>query len=134
MGVQDDRNEKQLTAPWRPSQLRTATLLTLPISGHHTVRSVAQNAYRSLWADEPDRAERWCRVGNMEQVFGVGRPLRTITEAVVAAAVHELKEIGMPEDVIREHLDNFAALMLWADDWGFVRWGRSPTPVAQGTK
>lgn len=65
----------------------------------------------------------------MDQVFGVGRPLRTITEAVVAAAVYEMKEMGMCEEVIRQHLDNFACLMLWADDWGFIRWGRPASPT-----
>jgi hypothetical protein len=60
----------------------------------------------------------------MDQVFGVGRPLRTISEQVVTAASQEMEEMGVPDEVIRQHLDNFAALMLWADDWGFVRWGR----------
>jgi hypothetical protein len=60
----------------------------------------------------------------MDQVFGVGRPLRTIGQKVVDAAVQEMEEMAMPKDVIRQHLDNFAALMLWADEWGFVRWGR----------
>ena len=113
-----------------PSQPRTATLLTLRISCHHTVRSVAQQAYRSLWAGEPDRAERWHRVGNLDQVFGIGRPLRTISKQVVSAAIQEMGEMGMSEDVVRQHLDNFACLMLWADEWGFVRWGRSTEQVA----
>jgi hypothetical protein len=113
-------------APYGPLQPRTATLLTLPISCHHTVRSVAQEAYKTLWVDEPDRAERWRRVGNMDQVFGVGRPLRTFSKQVVAAAVQEMDEMGMPDDDVRQHLDNLAALMLWADGWGFIRWGRRP--------
>ena len=111
-------------ASYGPSKPRTATLHTLPISCHHTVRSVAYQAYRTLWADEPDRAERWRRVSNMDQVFGVGRPLRTMSGAVVEAAIHEMHEMDMPKDHIKQHLDNFAALMLWADRWGFIRWGR----------
>lgn len=106
-----------------PSEPHTATLLTVPISCHHTARSVAQEAYRTLWADEPDRADRWRRVSNMEQVFGVGRPLRTISKSVLAAAIREMGEMGMSEPVVRQHLDDFACLMLWADRWGFVKWG-----------
>ena len=105
------------------SQPRTAHLLTLTISCHHTARSVAQEAYGTLWATEPDRAERWRRIGNMDQVFGIGRPLRTISKQVVGAAIQQMEEIGMPEEVITQHLDDFACLMLWADGWGFVRWG-----------
>jgi hypothetical protein len=62
----------------------------------------------------------------MDQVFGIGRPLVTITKQVVASAIQEMEEMGMSEDVIKQHLDNFACLMLWADGWGFVRWGRPP--------
>ena len=112
-------------APQGPLEPRTATLHTLPISCHHTVRSVAYRAYRTLWATEPDRPERWRRVGNMDEVFGIGRPLRTICKQVLAAAIQEMEEMGMPKGVIRQHLDDFAYLMLWADSWGFVRWGRS---------
>ena len=117
-----------------PLEPRTATLLTMPMSCRHTIRSVAQEAYRTLWATEPDRAERWRRVNNMDQVFGVGRPLRTISRMVLGAAIREMEEMGMTEEVIGQHLDNFACLMLWADGWGFVRWGRPPTLVAEGTK
>jgi hypothetical protein len=60
----------------------------------------------------------------MDQIFGIGRPLRTMSHAVVNAAIQELEELGLPEDVIEKHLDNFASLMLWADDWRFIRWGR----------
>ena len=97
---------------------------SFPISCRHTVRSVAQEAYRTLWADEPDRATRWHRVRNMDLVFGVGRPLATFTNEVRERAILELEEMGMSEHAIRQHLANFADLMLWADGWGFVRWGR----------
>jgi len=117
-------------ATYGPLQPRTATLLALPMSCRHTVRSVAQEAYRTLWAALPDRAERWRRVSNMDQVFGIGRPLVTISKQVVASAVQEMEEMGMPEPVIKQHLDNFASLMLWADGWGFVRWNRPSQPVA----
>ena len=66
-----------IEATKRPSEPRIATLFSLPVSDCHTVRSVAQEAHRTLWAEEPDRAERWRRVGNMDQVYGVGRPLQT---------------------------------------------------------
>ena len=104
-----------------------APLGSFPISCRHTVRSVAQEAYRTLWADEPDRAERWHRVSNMDLVFGVGRPLATFNNEVRERAIQDLEELGMPEHAIRQHLANFAALMLWADGWGFVRWGRRPS-------
>ena len=104
-----------------------ARLGSFPISSRHTVRSVAQEAYRTLWADEPDRAERWHRVRNMDLVFGVGRPLATFNNEVRERAIQDLEELGMPEHAIRQHLANFAALMLWADGWGFVRWGRRPS-------
>lgn len=110
-----------------PPQPRTATLHALPISYHHTVRSVAYQAYRSLWRNEPDRAQRWHRVSNMDQVFGVGRPLRSMSNVVVHAAIREMEEMEVPAEDIKQHLDNFAALMLWADRWGFIRWGRSST-------
>lgn len=116
------------------SEARTAPLLTLPISCHHTVRSVAQEAYRSLWTDGPDRAERWRRVSNMDQLFGVGRPLRTMSNAVVQAVIREMGEMEMPEEVIRQHLDDFGCLMLWADDWGFVQWGRQSDRGATGQR
>ena len=115
----------QTEALQRPLEPRTATLYTLPISCHHTVRSVAYLAYSTLWATEPDRAERWRRIGNMDQVFGIGRPLRTISKQVLSAAIQEMEEMGMSEEVITQHLDDFACLMLWTDRWGFVRWGRS---------
>ncbi len=126
MRVTDDFKCPSTDAPYDPLEPHTATLLALPISRHHTVRSVAYQAYRTLWADEPDRAERWRRVSNMDQVFGIGRPLRTISKSVLGAAIEEMEQMGMPEPVIRHHLDDFACLMLWADEWGFVRWGRSP--------
>ena len=47
-----------------------------------------------------------------------------MSHGVVQAAIREMHEMDMPEDHIKQHLDNFAALMLWADDGGFVRWGR----------
>lgn len=124
------RNGNPLEAQQRPLEPRTAALLALPLSSSHTVRSVAQEAYRTLWADEPDRAERWRRVGNMDQVYGVGRPLRTITKTVIGAAFQEMEEMGMPEDVIRQHLEDFACLMLWADQYGFVRWGGSTLAIS----
>ena len=127
--IPDDLNVST-EAPYGPSQPRTATLHALPISCHHTVRSVAYQAFRTLWADEPDRAQRWKRVSNMDQVFGVGRPLWTISKYVVSAAVQEMEEMGMPDDVIKQHLDNFACLMLWADGWGFVRWNRRSEALA----
>lgn len=126
MTIHDNRKED----PQSPLEPRTAALLAMPMSWCHTVRSVAQEAFRTLWAEEPDRAERWRRVGNMDQVFGVGRPLRTISNNVVAAAIQEMEEMGMPETDIRQHLDNFACLMLWADHWGFVRWGRSSLAIS----
>lgn len=113
-----------------PVQPHTATLHALPISCHHTVRSVAYQAYSSLWRDQPDRAERWHRISNMDQVFGVGRPLRTMSNAVVQAAMAEMREMEVPEEDIKLHMDNFAALMLWADDWGFVRWNRGSKQLA----
>lgn len=100
------------------------------MSSSHTVRSVAQQAYRTLWAEEPDRADRWHRVGNMDQVYGVGRPLRTITKKVIEAAYQEMVDMRMLEDVIRQHLDDFACLMLWADEHGFVRWGGSSLAIS----
>lgn len=77
-----------------------------------------------MWATEPDRAERWRRVSNVDQVLGVGRPLVTITKHVLAAAWGEMEELGMPEEVVYQHFEDFKWLMLWADDWGFVRWYR----------
>lgn len=130
MRVPHDFKDNLTEAPCSPSEARTATLLALPMSRRHTVRSVAQEAYRTLWATEPDRAERWRRVTNMDQVFGVGRPLRTISRQVLGAAIHEMEEMGIPEEAIKQHLDNFACLMLWADGWGFVRWNRPSKPFA----
>ena len=86
---------------------------------------MAYTAYRTLWADEPDKAKRWKRISNMDQVFGAGRPLRTMSHAVVQAAIREMHEMEMPEDHITQHMDDFATLMIWADDFGFIRWGRS---------
>ena len=125
MRVPPDCNGIQLIDPWGPLQGVTASLLTLPISGHHSVRSVAQEAYRTLWAEEPGRAERWRRVGNMDQVYGVGRPLRTITKEVIGAVYREMIDMGMPGDVIRHHLEDFACLMTWAEKHGFIRWGHA---------
>jgi hypothetical protein len=124
MRVPNDLEGNPTEALCGPSQPRTATLLTLPISGHHSVRSVAQEAYSTLWADEPDRAERWRRVGNMDQVYGVGRPLHTITKEVIQEVYREMVEMGMPGDAITQHLEDFACLMFWADAWGFVEWSR----------
>jgi hypothetical protein len=106
-----------------PLQARTATLLALPISCHHTVRSVAYQAYRTLWVDEPDRAQRWKHISNMDQVFGIGRPLRTISKQVYAAAISEMNEMDIPWPVIEQHLGDFGALMTWAVGQGFVEWG-----------
>lgn len=110
-------------ALYGPSQPRTATLLTLRISRHHTVRSVTQQAYRTLWASEPDRAERWRRVSNMDQVLGVGRPLRTISQQVFAAAISEMKEMDMPWPVIEQHHGDFGSLMTWAVGRDFAEIG-----------
>lgn len=123
-------SSNQAKATHGPSGPQRTPVLTLPISSCHTVRSVAQEAFRTLWVDEPDRAERWRRVGNMDQVYGVGRPLRTITKEVIGTAFRELVEMGMPEDDIRQHLDNFAFLMVWADRNGFVRWSRSSLAIS----
>ena len=105
------------------SQPRTASLHTLPISCHHTVRSVSQQAFKTLWIDESDRRERWNRIGNMEQVFGVGRPLRAISKEVYTAAIHEMNEMGMPWPVIEQHLSDFGFLMTWAVGRGYVEFG-----------
>jgi hypothetical protein len=59
----------------------------------------------------------------MDQVFGVGRPLGTISRHVLVAAVREMDEMGISQDVIDQHFAEFRCLMLWADDWGFVKWG-----------
>lgn len=125
MRVLDDRNAAATKGLRGPSRRHTATILTLPMSWNHTVRSVAQEALKTLWADEPDRAERWRRIGNMEQLYGVGRPLRTITKDVIAAVYREMLDLRMPGDVITRHLEDFATLMFWADAHGFVRWSRS---------
>jgi hypothetical protein len=66
----------------------------------------------------------------MDQVYGVGRPLRTITKNVIGAAFQEMEELGMPDDVIMQHLDDFACLMLWADQHGFVSWGGSTLAIS----
>lgn len=124
--IPDDGLAVATEAHQGPSEARTATLLTLPVSRHHSVRSVAQHAFRTLWIDEPDRAERWSRVERMDRHFGIGRPLRTISKSVLGATIREMGEMGMNEDVVLQHLDNFAALMLWADGWGLIRWGRRP--------
>jgi hypothetical protein len=97
----------------------------LPISPCHTVRSVVQEAYRTLWAEDPNRAERWGRIGNIDQIYGVGRPLRTITKDVIGAVYQEMVAMGMPGEVIRQHLEDFACLMFWADAHGFIRWTRT---------
>lgn len=123
MGVSGDLEYALAGAPYGPLERRTATLLTLPTSSHHTVRSVAQRAFKSLWIEEPDRAERWRRIGNMDEVFGVGRPLRTISKQCVAAGIQEMQEMGMPGPVIQQHLDDFRFLLAWAFHCGFVDWG-----------
>jgi hypothetical protein len=74
MRAPPDCKGTQRSVPWGLLQTPTATLLKLPTSDYHTVRSVSQEAYSDLWDTEPDRAERWLRVSNMDQVFGVGRP------------------------------------------------------------
>jgi hypothetical protein len=83
-----------------------------------------------LWAAEPDRAERWRRVCNIDQVFGVGRPLRTITKQVLGAAYGEMEEMGLSEEVIFQHFEDFKWLMWWADDFGFVEWSQPSGAVA----
>ena len=123
MRVSNDVKCNLTEAPYSPSELRTATLLKLPISCRHTVRSVAQEAYRTLWATEPDRPERWRRVGNMDEVFGVGRPIRTISKEVFASAIQEMHEMGMPGPDISQHLTDFGTLMTWAVARGFAVWG-----------
>lgn len=113
-------NQKQ--APQGPLEPHTATILTFPVSCRHTVRSVSQEAYKTLWAIQPDRAERWLQVRNMDLMYGVGRPLSTITKEVIAVAVEDMKKVGMKGNVIIQHLETFACLMFWAGDHGFVRW------------
>ena len=130
MRVPHDIESNPTEAPHGPPQPRTATLLTLPISCRHTVRSVAQEAYRTLWATEPDRAERWCRVGNMDQVLGVGRPLWTISKHVLGAAIQAMEEMGMSEGDIEQHFHTFGSLMIWADQRDFYAWFEPPEPVA----
>ncbi len=132
MRVTDDFKCPSTKAPQGPLELHTTTLLALPISCHHTVRSVAQEAYRTLWATEPDRAERWRRVSNMDQVFGIGRPLETISKQALVAAYREMEETGLSEEVIDQHFDDFRCLMLWADDWGFVEWSRPSEADGEG--
>ncbi len=110
-------------APKSPSEPRTATLLALPMSYRHTVRSVAQEAYMTLWATLPDRADKWRRVGNLDQVFGVGRPLWTISRQLFEAGIQDMQEMGMPEADIQQHLKDFGCLMTWAVEHGFVEWG-----------
>ena len=123
MRVSDDVKCNLTEAPYGPSEPRTASLIPFPSSSRHTVRSVAQEAYRTFWATEPDRPERWRRVGNMDQLFGVGRPIRTISKEVFAAAIQEMHEIGMPGPDIGQHLDDFGALMTWAVERRFAEWG-----------
>jgi hypothetical protein len=130
MGVITDDLAVSTEGQQGPLQPRTATLLTLPISGHHSVRSVAQGAFKTLWADEPDRAERWRRVGNMDQLFGVGRPLRTINNYVLWAAIQEMEEMGMPDADIERHFQTFGSLMIWADQRDFYEWLEPCEPVA----
>ena len=98
---------------------------SFPMSYRHSVGSASQEAYRALWTAEPDRAERWARVHTVGLIVGLGTPLRAITSQVRNRAIWELGERGMSDADIARHLDNFACLMLWADGWGFVRWGRS---------
>lgn len=69
-------------------------------------------------------------MGNIDQVLGVGRPLRTITRQVLGAAYGEMEEMGMEEEVIYQHFDDFKWLMLWADDWGFVEWSQPSEAIA----
>ena len=114
------------------SQPRTASLHALPILCHHTVRSVSQHAFKTLWIDEPDRRERWNRIGNMDQAFGTGRPLRTISKSVLDAALCELWAMGMSDDVVKQHFDDLACLMIWAESRRFLQWAAKS--LHEGTK
>lgn len=76
-----------------------------------------------MWATLPDRAEKWSRVGNMDQVFGIGRPIHTISKQVFEAAIQTMHEMGMPGPVISQHLEDFGSLMTWAVGRGFAEWG-----------
>jgi hypothetical protein len=110
-------------APQGPLKRHTAALIPFPMSYRHTARSVSQEAYRTLWATLPDRAEKWRRIGNMDQVLGVGRPIHTISKQVFATAIEDMQQLGMPEDVIGQHLEDFGSLMTWAVGRGFAEFG-----------
>ena len=97
---------------------------SFPISYRHSVGSASQEAYRALWTASPERAERWARVRTVGLIVGMGTPLRAINTPVLNRAIWEMGERGMSKADIDQHLDDFAYLMLWADGWGFVRWGR----------
>jgi hypothetical protein len=58
----------------------------------------------------------------MDQLYGVGRPLRTITKDVIAVVYREMIHMRMPGDVITQHLQDLADLMFWADAHGFIKW------------
>lgn len=113
----------QPTLPEGHAGRHGGTLVSLPMSRHHTVGSVSQEAYRTLWAPLPDRGERWQRVRNVGLVLGMTTPLNEIGKGLLGATIIEMGQLGMPEAVVDQHLDNFACLMLWAHGWGFVRWG-----------
>ena len=98
---------------------------SFPMSYRHSVGSASQEAYRALWTAESDRAERWARVRTVGLIVGLGTPLRAITTPVRNRAIWVMRERGMSKADIARYLDSFACLMLWADGWGFVRWGRS---------
>jgi hypothetical protein len=123
MRVPNDFEGDLTEAPRSPLQPRTAPLIPFPMSYRHTVRSVAQEACRTLWATLPDKADKWRRVGNMDHMLGVGRPIHTISKEVFAAAIHEMQGIGMPGPAIEQHLEDFGALMTWAVARGFAEWG-----------
>jgi len=47
----------------------------------------------------------------MDQVFGVGRPIHTISKEVFEAATSRMHEMGMPWHGIEEHVYDFGTLM-----------------------
>lgn len=112
------------------SQGHTTTVTALPTSGHHSIGSVAQEAYRTLWVAEPDRNERWQRVRGLSLLIGLRTPLFGISKGALGAALIKMRALGLSEEVVDQHLDNFACLMLWADQQGFVRWGRSSPAIS----
>jgi hypothetical protein len=58
----------------------------------------------------------------MGLMIGMGRPLYRISRPILGAAMVVMQREGVSEDVIDQHLDNFASLMLWAEGLGFVDW------------